>query len=208
MATWIWRLSRSTLYRRQKQNDPLHLNPKKDALRPRRRRERRGSSSVGRASASQAEGREFEPRLPLQFKTLSSLLTLSLWKGSCYVRNCYPSHQQSRPVRVVRQKRNGGDSVTPQIAPIPNRYRPQNSNVLVGSAFSRGRERTPRTRSGPCQPERVLTAERRSWVRLTSRIGGLRTPLNNRRPAVALRHKWQNGQGYLRMPGVRSVLYD
>ena len=25
----------------------------------------RGSSSVGRASASQAEGREFEPRLPL-----------------------------------------------------------------------------------------------------------------------------------------------
>jgi hypothetical protein len=26
-----------------------------------------GSSSVGRASAFQAEGREFEPRLPLQF---------------------------------------------------------------------------------------------------------------------------------------------
>ena len=28
----------------------------------------RGSSSVGRASASQAEGREFEPRLPLHDK--------------------------------------------------------------------------------------------------------------------------------------------
>ena len=27
-----------------------------------------GSSSVGRASAFQAEGREFEPRLPLQFR--------------------------------------------------------------------------------------------------------------------------------------------
>ena len=31
-----------------------------------------GSSSVGRASASQAEGREFEPRLPLQSKTLKN----------------------------------------------------------------------------------------------------------------------------------------
>ena len=30
----------------------------------------RGSSSVGRASAFQAEGREFEPRLPLDMKRL------------------------------------------------------------------------------------------------------------------------------------------
>ncbi len=33
-----------------------------------------GSSSVGRASASQAEGREFEPRLPLRKKTGSRLI--------------------------------------------------------------------------------------------------------------------------------------
>ena len=30
-----------------------------------------GSSSVGRASASQAEGREFEPRFPLYFSLIS-----------------------------------------------------------------------------------------------------------------------------------------
>ena len=35
-------------------------------MRPRGRSAGRGSSSAGRASASQAEGREFEARLPLQ----------------------------------------------------------------------------------------------------------------------------------------------
>src|ERR1700750_2726337 len=33
-----------------------------------------GSSSVGRASAFQAEGREFEPRLPLQTLTIRAFL--------------------------------------------------------------------------------------------------------------------------------------
>src|SRR5262249_30734912 len=32
----------------------------------------RGSSSVGRASASQAEGREFEPRLPLRIRFMAA----------------------------------------------------------------------------------------------------------------------------------------
>ncbi len=35
----------------------------------------RGSSSVGRASAFQAEGREFEPRLPLQFINVFRMLS-------------------------------------------------------------------------------------------------------------------------------------
>ena len=37
-----------------------------------------GSSSVGRASASQAEGHEFEPRLPLSWKS-DSYRKISIW---------------------------------------------------------------------------------------------------------------------------------
>jgi hypothetical protein len=37
-----------------------------------------GSSSVGRASASQAEGREFEPRFPLKVKDLGEWVTSGL----------------------------------------------------------------------------------------------------------------------------------
>ena len=47
-----------------------------------------GNSSVGRASASQAEGREFEPRLPLIRKTKTNIklkkpLTVEV-RGFCY----------------------------------------------------------------------------------------------------------------------------
>ena len=47
-----------------------------------------GNSSVGRASASQAEGREFEPRLPLTRKTKTNIklkkpLTVEV-RGFCY----------------------------------------------------------------------------------------------------------------------------
>ena len=38
-----------------------------------------GNSSVGRASASQAEGREFEPRLPLTFKSHNQGITDWSW---------------------------------------------------------------------------------------------------------------------------------
>ena len=38
-----------------------------------------GSSSVGRASASQAEGREFEPRLPLMLEIRWLVNALTVW---------------------------------------------------------------------------------------------------------------------------------
>ena len=42
-----------------------------------------GNSSVGRASASQAEGREFEPRLPLFRKTKTNIKQESLSLLKC-----------------------------------------------------------------------------------------------------------------------------
>ena len=43
----------------------------------------RGSSSVGRASASQAEGREFEPRLPLNQQIAGNKQIKLLFSAIC-----------------------------------------------------------------------------------------------------------------------------
>src|ERR1700736_4564859 len=68
----------------------------------------RGRSSVGRASASQAEGRGFDPRRPLKSKALETAPFLILsgdeWQGLEAARD----FTRSDPVAVLGSSRSGG----------------------------------------------------------------------------------------------------